>query len=123
MIAWAFPDGCKGGSIPGLSGAYVGLGLASIFSVTILYPKYFDGVADEQQDAVRGQACGIGPFDVRVLMVCMFLLMTALRGFVVSGLEAATSLLLQAQYSWDTTSIGLAIGVCFLFSGRFAGDF
>merc|ERR1740120_181206 len=116
LIGWAFPDRCEGGSIPGLSGAYAGLGLASILSVTTLYPRYFDGVADEQQVAVSEQACRIGPFDVRVLMICVFLLMTALRGFVASGLEAATSLLLQAQYSWDTTTIGFAIGLCLLFS-------
>merc|ERR1712100_520295 len=37
------------------------------------------------------------------------LMMSTIRAFVCSGLEGATSLLLEATYHWDERSVGLAI--------------
>jgi uncharacterized membrane protein HdeD (DUF308 family) len=114
-------NGCSGrdSAFAGLGGAYVGVGLAALLSMLALYPKSLQEVRDEQGSAVEAcnDAVRICSFDVRVLMAVVFLVMTALRGFVISGLEAATSLLLEDNYGWEPVAIGYAIGVCFLFSG------
>jgi len=51
----------------------------------------------------------------RVMVVVGALLMALIRGFVVSGVEASASLLLEVKYHWETNTIGLAVGMCFLF--------
>ena len=39
--------------------------------------------------------------------------MDALRAFIVSGVESATSLLLQDRFGWNDGSIGFCIGLTF----------
>merc|ERR1719362_116247 len=50
----------------------------------------------------------------KAVLVCTGLVMNALRGFVISGLEAATSLLLEEEFAWRRRDIGVVIGICFL---------
>merc|ERR1719203_2110791 len=113
-------NGCSGSDsdFAGLGGAYVGVGLGSLLSMVSLYPRSLQEVRDEQGIAVKASqgSVRICSFDVRVLMAVVFLVMTALRGFVIAGLEAATSLLLEDSYGWEPVAIGYAIGACFLFS-------
>lgn len=51
----------------------------------------------------------------KTMVVVGALLMAFIRGFVISGLEASASLLLEVKYHWGTNMIGIAIGMCFLF--------
>jgi len=47
-------------------------------------------------------------------LLCTGLAMSAIRGFVISGLEASTAQLLMQNYGWTKEAVGIAIGCCFL---------
>lgn len=48
------------------------------------------------------------------ILLCCGLAMSAIRGFVIYGLQAATAHLLQMEYGWHKGAIGIAISTCFL---------
>lgn len=108
--------------------AYVGISLGTYLAVGFFFPRSMADVVDTQSPRRNDQ-----PFDTtaadamlpdhvevprwfsRVVLVWAALIMSSLRGFVVSSLEAGTAFLLQTDYGWEINPIGIAIGACFLF--------
>lgn len=106
--------------------AYVGITLAAAAVVAFRYPASLEDVADYNAPQRLEGAANLNALQVgslltekdlrnRRILLCGGLAMACLRGFVISGLEAATSLLLETEFGWDPKEIGVAIGVCFLF--------
>lgn len=52
----------------------------------------------------------------RSAAVCCALLFVCGRAFSVAALEAGTALLLEVKFEWEVSAIGVAIGLCFMFS-------
>lgn len=103
--------------------AYVGNALAATFVVAIRFPELQDDMEDAShppgETSLQHASCseeqsGL-PMQSKVVLMCSGLVMNALRGFVISGLEAATSLLLEEEFGWERRDIGIVIGLCFLF--------
>jgi len=52
------------------------------------------------------------PHSSRVFIASMFVMVSGLRYIVDAGIESATALVLELDYSWDLTTIGYMIGLC-----------
>jgi len=50
----------------------------------------------------------------RVAFICVGLMFVAVRGFIVSGVEAGSSMILDIEYLWSIVQVGLAIGITYL---------
>ncbi|CAJ1402759.1 unnamed protein product [Effrenium voratum] len=79
--------------------------LSALLGTVILYPSLEDM---PEYCKVNNAAAGQ---QITVLVASIF--MDALRGFMVSGVEAASCLLLQDHFSWRHDSVGLVIGLTF----------
>mmetsp|Transcript_7408 Transcript_7408/g.17528 ORF Transcript_7408/g.17528 Transcript_7408/m.17528 type:complete len:534 (-) Transcript_7408:41-1642(-) len=92
---------------------YVGIAIGGLLAVAACYTDSLANVEDTQALRRIQQATAYGEKPSAVL-ICAALAMAGMRGFVVSGLEAATSILLEIEYSWHRSAIGLAVGLSFL---------
>jgi len=122
---------------------YVGIALASSSVAAVHFPVLPDSLEDHDpapDEATKNQATTRGAegeepagaggtllqradgremqselsSHAKVVLLCGGLVMNVVRGFVISGLEAATALLLEERYSWNSRRIGIGIGACFL---------
>jgi hypothetical protein len=50
----------------------------------------------------------------RVAFICVALAFVGVRGFIVSGVEAGTSMILETEFGWSVVNVGLAIGITYL---------
>lgn len=50
----------------------------------------------------------------RVAFICVGLTFVAIRGFIVSGVEAGSSMILDIEYLWSIVQVGFAIGITYL---------
>jgi len=107
--------------------AYVGTAVAALIVVAVRFPELHGTIEDHTPAQVpsvpahtlvqnEGQSKQESQLSLRtkIIIASSGLAMNAMRGFVISGLEAATSLLLEDEYGWNRNDIGVVIGVCFL---------
>jgi len=76
-----------------------------LISAILLYPSL-----EEVSDFGKANSL-VGGHQTAVLLASIF--MDALRGFITSGVEAASCLLLQDHFAWRQDSIGFCIGMTF----------
>jgi len=96
---------------------YVGIASGTFLTVLVTYPSAANACGDyhlvpcsEDQAGPPSRAGGRS----RMLVIFAVVAMTGARALIVSGLEAATALLLQTEYLWSHGAIGVAIGASFL---------
>lgn len=105
---------------------YVGLAFTVVVVAWSLYPTALESVEDFQPPTPQASSPDQGKprtleeqgrawAKSRILLQCAALVMCGLRGYVVSGLEAATPMLLETDFGWTAANSGYAIGICFLF--------
>lgn len=93
--------------------------LGMLITVAACFPS-LSNLREEAQNGYQGsdaETLSLIPREElarRRTVLCGCLTMTALRGFVLSGLEASTALLLESHYGWDLSVIGLAIACTLL---------
>jgi len=116
MIAAAMRllDFCPPGHPPRFE--LVGLGqlvlsAVSLCSVLLFYPKLHDVEDFVVADSV---AVAAGRATPSRMFVCGCILSTCVRALVTSGVEGATSLLLETQFGFPQQDIGVMIGATFL---------
>eukprot|EP00416_Gambierdiscus_australes_P041817 CAMPEP_0171108714 /NCGR_PEP_ID=MMETSP0766_2-20121228/69466_1 /TAXON_ID=439317 /ORGANISM="Gambierdiscus australes, Strain CAWD 149" /LENGTH=554 /DNA_ID=CAMNT_0011570301 /DNA_START=39 /DNA_END=1703 /DNA_ORIENTATION=+ len=104
------------GQLAAVGIGYVGLALTSSVLALARFPRHLDEVID-QQPAPTTQVSSDEIKDARsrIVLVLGSLVMCLMRSFVISGLEAATSFLLEVEYDWGLAPTGIAVGLCFLF--------
>jgi len=87
------------------------LAAVSLCSVFLFFPKL-----DDVEDFVATDSCAVtsGSAPVNRLFFCGCMLNTTVRAIVTSGVEAATSLLLETQFGFSQQDIGVMIGATFL---------
>lgn len=86
---------------------------AALFVILMYYPRLHD-VEDFSEDALAGAQLQESTRGPQTVIVCGCLLNTFLRAMVVSGVEGATSFLLESEYKFALHEIGIIIGLTFL---------
>jgi len=87
----------------------------ALIGVIAFYPR-LDDVEDFSQDSNLA-SLRLGPepsYTKQTCIVCGCILTTFLRAMVTSGVEGATSLLLETEYKFELYQIGIIIGATFL---------
>lgn len=102
---------------------YVGIVASCCFVVISSFPSLRDiqdryleseaGLGDGSQQP-SGASTLYRHVDRRAICVCALLAMCALRAFVVSALESASAFILEEDYGWGVSNIGVTISCCYL---------
>ncbi|CAJ1345592.1 unnamed protein product [Effrenium voratum] len=99
----------RGAEISALTGQWqLTMTITVLVGSVLLYPS-LEEVTDFGKDGKANTAAG--GHQTTVLLASIF--MDAMRGFITSGVEAASCLLLQDHFAWNQDSIGFCIGLTF----------
>jgi hypothetical protein len=92
------------------------LALASTAAVALYYPRLddVDDYVETESFEVKVVARSSTTSMLQKVVVIGCMVNTFIRAFVTSGVEGATSLLLETEYGWHPSKIGIAIGATFL---------
>jgi hypothetical protein len=94
------------------------LAVGALMAVSLFYPRLQDveDFVKTENDMARAYTPRGTPRGAALqkIIVIGCILATCIRACVTSGVEGATSLLLEVDYEWDPESIGVVIGAAFL---------